>query len=184
VDVQVHIFFTSALVGGYWSASRPGRVTPEERASSTHWIGGWVGPRVGLEDMEKRKISPLTGFEFKSMGCPARSQSLSRLQNRVQSHVKCEIDDRRNGTGVNFSQSCFFLFSPANQNSTVGPYSSVIAPLMCVIPLSRQRIIIFLVLKFGASALTRHLSRHTVRDLSTFKCMGLLRFSKQSALIS
>jgi hypothetical protein len=32
VDVQTHIFLTSALVGGEWSASRPGRIAPEERA--------------------------------------------------------------------------------------------------------------------------------------------------------
>jgi hypothetical protein len=28
VDVQIHIFLTSALVGGEWSASRSGRFTP------------------------------------------------------------------------------------------------------------------------------------------------------------
>jgi hypothetical protein len=22
----------------------------------SHWIGGWVGPRTGLDDVEKRKI--------------------------------------------------------------------------------------------------------------------------------
>jgi hypothetical protein len=32
------------LVGCEWSASRPGRHTPGERAPGTHWIGGWVGP--------------------------------------------------------------------------------------------------------------------------------------------
>jgi hypothetical protein len=37
---------TSALDGGEWSASRSGRFTPRERASGTHWIGGWVGPGV------------------------------------------------------------------------------------------------------------------------------------------
>jgi hypothetical protein len=37
---------TSALDGGEWSASRPGRFTPSERAPRTHWIGGWVGPRA------------------------------------------------------------------------------------------------------------------------------------------
>jgi hypothetical protein len=47
--VEIHIFLTSALVGGEWSASRPCRFTPEERAPGTHWIGGWVGPRAGLE---------------------------------------------------------------------------------------------------------------------------------------
>jgi hypothetical protein len=30
--------------GGEWSASRTGRFTP-----STHWIGGWVGPRAVLD---------------------------------------------------------------------------------------------------------------------------------------
>jgi hypothetical protein len=27
-----------------------------ERASASHWIGGWVGPRADLEDVERRKI--------------------------------------------------------------------------------------------------------------------------------
>jgi hypothetical protein len=30
---------TSALDGGEWSASRPGRFTPRERDPGTHWIG-------------------------------------------------------------------------------------------------------------------------------------------------
>jgi hypothetical protein len=30
VDVLIHIFLTSALVGGKWSTSRPGRFTPWE----------------------------------------------------------------------------------------------------------------------------------------------------------
>jgi hypothetical protein len=30
VDVQLYIFFTSPLVGGEWSASCPGRFTPEK----------------------------------------------------------------------------------------------------------------------------------------------------------
>jgi hypothetical protein len=44
VDVSIHIFLTSALVGGEWSASRPCRFNPEEGAPGTHWIGGWVDP--------------------------------------------------------------------------------------------------------------------------------------------
>jgi hypothetical protein len=27
-----------------------------ERATGTHWIGGWVGSRVGLDAVEKRKF--------------------------------------------------------------------------------------------------------------------------------
>jgi hypothetical protein len=42
VDVQIHVFLTSALVGGEWSASRLCRFTP-----GYQWIGGWV------DDMEK-----------------------------------------------------------------------------------------------------------------------------------
>jgi hypothetical protein len=48
VDVQIHIFLTSTLVGGEWSASCPCCFTP-----GTHFIGGWVDPRAGLDDMEK-----------------------------------------------------------------------------------------------------------------------------------
>jgi hypothetical protein len=66
-------FLTSALDGGKWSASRPCRFTPEESAPATHWIGDWVGPRFGLEDVEKRK----TLLRRQSNpGPPDRSESL------------------------------------------------------------------------------------------------------------
>jgi hypothetical protein len=78
VDVWTHIFLTSELVGGEWSASRPGRFTPGERAPGTHWIGGWVDPRAGLDDVEK--ILDPTGTRTPiPLLCPARSQSLYRL---------------------------------------------------------------------------------------------------------
>jgi hypothetical protein len=51
-------FLNLGTAGGEWSASRTGRFTPGERASSTHWIGGWVNPRAGLDDMEKWKFLP------------------------------------------------------------------------------------------------------------------------------
>jgi len=47
---------SSALDGGEWSASRPGRFTPRERAPCTNWIGGWVGSRASLDAVVKRKI--------------------------------------------------------------------------------------------------------------------------------
>jgi hypothetical protein len=40
VDVQIHVFLVSALVGGEWSASRPRHFTPGESVSDVHWIGG------------------------------------------------------------------------------------------------------------------------------------------------
>jgi hypothetical protein len=42
--------------GGDWSASRPGRFTPRERAPGTYWIGDWLGPRAVLDAVVKRKI--------------------------------------------------------------------------------------------------------------------------------
>jgi hypothetical protein len=36
VGVYIHIFLTSALAGGEWSASRPDRFTRGKRAPDTH----------------------------------------------------------------------------------------------------------------------------------------------------
>jgi hypothetical protein len=46
------------------SALRPCRFTPGERAPYTHWIGGWVCPRAGLDDVQKRKFLTLPGLEL------------------------------------------------------------------------------------------------------------------------
>jgi hypothetical protein len=48
---------TSALDGTEWSASRPGRFTPKERAHGTHWVGGWVCLRAVLDAVVNRKIT-------------------------------------------------------------------------------------------------------------------------------
>jgi hypothetical protein len=47
---------TSALDGGEWLASRPGRFIPKERAPVTLSIGGWVVPRAGLDAVMKKKF--------------------------------------------------------------------------------------------------------------------------------
>jgi len=39
------------------SFTTPGRFTPREGATFTHWIGGWVGPTVGLLAVEMTKSS-------------------------------------------------------------------------------------------------------------------------------
>jgi hypothetical protein len=64
VVVQIHVFLTSVLVRDEWSASRPCCFTLGERGPLTDWIGGWVGYNIDLDDVEKRKILPLTGLEF------------------------------------------------------------------------------------------------------------------------
>jgi len=48
---------TSALDGGGWSTPHPGRFTPER--PGTHCIGGWDGPRAGLDGCGKSR--PLQG---------------------------------------------------------------------------------------------------------------------------
>jgi hypothetical protein len=50
VGIQIHVCVTSAVVGG---ASLPDRFDPQGKPSGIHWIGGWVGLRTGLDDVEE-----------------------------------------------------------------------------------------------------------------------------------
>jgi hypothetical protein len=70
-------FLTTAVDGGEWSASRPGRFPPRLTALDTHWIGGWVGPRAGLDAVEYRQIS--YPHLQSNPGHPDLSPSLYRL---------------------------------------------------------------------------------------------------------
>jgi hypothetical protein len=45
-----------------------------------HWIGGWVDPSAGLDDV-KRRFLTLLGLELRTLGRPVLSQSLYRLRN-------------------------------------------------------------------------------------------------------
>jgi hypothetical protein len=52
-EQKLHLFLALAPDRDEWSTSRPVRFTP-----GTHCIeGGWVGPKEGLNILEKRKIS-------------------------------------------------------------------------------------------------------------------------------
>jgi hypothetical protein len=44
VDVEIHIFLTSALIGGEWSVSHPGRFTPG-KDYPVQLYGKLVGPQ-------------------------------------------------------------------------------------------------------------------------------------------
>jgi hypothetical protein len=44
---------------------------PREKNPPTHWIVGWVGPRIGPDDVERRRILTLQGLELGSFGRPA-----------------------------------------------------------------------------------------------------------------
>jgi hypothetical protein len=61
------IFLNLALDGGEWSASCPGRFTPYDRPSGTHWTGGWVGPRAGRDTLENRKILTLPAMLYRAL---------------------------------------------------------------------------------------------------------------------
>jgi hypothetical protein len=52
-----------------------------------------MGPRAGLDDVEKRKFLILPGLELRPLGLPARSQWLHRLRYR---------GFQRQGDGVQF----------------------------------------------------------------------------------
>jgi hypothetical protein len=58
----------------------PLHLYPGERAPGTNWIGGWVGTRTGLDDVEKRKFLPPLELELRPLGRPDCRQSLYRLR--------------------------------------------------------------------------------------------------------
>jgi hypothetical protein len=53
----------------------------KERAPVTHWIGGWVGPRAGLDEVVKREI--LSPCRDSNPYHPARSPALYRLSHPI-----------------------------------------------------------------------------------------------------
>jgi hypothetical protein len=58
MDVLIHIFSSSAIAGCEWSASRPGRFRPRERAHTIYTIGGLVDPRAGVDYLEEKNLDP------------------------------------------------------------------------------------------------------------------------------
>jgi hypothetical protein len=51
---------------------------PEETPLDTHYVGGWVVPRAGLDTVERRKIS--CPCQESNPGRPSRSPSPYRLK--------------------------------------------------------------------------------------------------------
>jgi hypothetical protein len=74
--LQIHIFLTLVLAGVNSQLHALAALYLGDKAPSTHWIGGWVGTRAGLDDVEKRIFLTLPGLELRHLGRPARSQSL------------------------------------------------------------------------------------------------------------
>jgi hypothetical protein len=53
-------------------------LTTAERAPTTHWEEGWMGPRTDQDEAERRKILPLPGLELWSL-CSRYTDLLSRI---------------------------------------------------------------------------------------------------------
>jgi hypothetical protein len=58
----------------------PAALYPRGKDPSTHWIGGWVGPRAGLDAGARRKI--LCSCRGSKPDHPARRQTLYFLSYR------------------------------------------------------------------------------------------------------
>jgi hypothetical protein len=61
VDVQIHIFLTSALIGGKWSASRIGRFTPRGNSPRYPLDRRLGGPQSRSGRRGEEKILDATG---------------------------------------------------------------------------------------------------------------------------
>jgi hypothetical protein len=48
-------------------------LTPGVRVPATHWVGGWVDLRAGLDDLENRKFLTVPGLDLRPVGRPTRS---------------------------------------------------------------------------------------------------------------
>jgi hypothetical protein len=70
-------FLTSVLDGVSGERHTPAALYPQEKTPVTHWTGGWVGPRAGLDTDARGKILlPLPGIEAGSPGHPVRGRKL------------------------------------------------------------------------------------------------------------
>jgi hypothetical protein len=53
-------------------ASRPCWFTPGETPTGTHWMGVWVGYRVGMDVIVKRDLLPLPGIDLRFVSHPSQ----------------------------------------------------------------------------------------------------------------
>jgi hypothetical protein len=92
VGVWLHVSLTSGI-GGERSDLRLSRSTPGERATSNHWMGGYVGPKAGLDTLENKKFLALARnrtpisrpFSCQSVALPTELHGL--LQISDSSHI-------------------------------------------------------------------------------------------------
>jgi hypothetical protein len=81
---------------------------PGEEAHGKYWIG-WLSPKTGLDDVERREIWPLSGLELRSFGRPARSLSLYRLHYPGSSMEQYEVWISFEKISRNFTQTLWCM---------------------------------------------------------------------------
>jgi hypothetical protein len=76
-EYSSYSFTTSALDGGEWSASRPGRALPPEKGPPVRIVqeAGWAPEPVWTQRLEE-KFFTSPGIEPRLPGRPVRSQTL------------------------------------------------------------------------------------------------------------
>jgi hypothetical protein len=79
------------------------RFTPGERVPGTHWRGGWVDPRAGLDDVEKRKIVPLSGLELQPLCCLAAIPTAPSLLRWNKCRILIEICEEKRSLARHWS---------------------------------------------------------------------------------
>jgi hypothetical protein len=104
VNAKTLVFLTSALVWGCGQLHAPAALPPEERTPGTHWIGGWVNPKAGPDDMQKWKFSTLPWREVRPSVRPARSQLLYRQSHSDSCNSIESAGNEAAGTAYNESQ--------------------------------------------------------------------------------
>jgi hypothetical protein len=108
----------------------PAAFYPRERPD-THYTGGWVGPRVGLDRCGK---SHPTGI--RSQDRPVRSQSLYRL--RYPEHMSIYRAFKKNVAVSRINKKCICYLTRAKRTpsaaETVQVFNALIIILQCVHP--------------------------------------------------
>jgi hypothetical protein len=135
--VSSYSFLTSVLDGGGdLSASRPGRALALGKDTDTHWTGGWVGVRAGLDTDARGKILYLcqgsnpshSAVQIQKYTCNsvqrgcAMAQAVSLRPLTAESQVcvrvnPCGICDGQSGIGTGFSPSSSVF--PCQYHSTI-----------------------------------------------------------------